>query len=339
MQRAGESSRSVARTCRHFRISRQAFYRWKRRYKAPGEAGLWDRPRTPHRSPRAFPREVVSKILYLRQHYPFGRGKIADYLKRFHGPSVAASSVHRILARHRMNRLPANQMHRPHTKRWQRYEKPQPGYRLQMDVKFLERIPGTRKRFYQFTAIDDCTRIRVLKVYDACNQSTAIRFVDDVLRRLPFRVRVVQTDNGAEFQSRFHWHLEALDIRHVYIRPRTRTSTARSNAPTGSTTRSSISSWTRTASRTIFTCSTKSFESGRTTTTTTGRMGRSMGRPPTSASSPGRERECRRLRTLQPWIVRTPVTSSASTSPRKPHRWRASGDWVAGLRPPVQNRF
>jgi hypothetical protein len=39
-----------------------------------------------------------------------------------------------------------------------------------MDVKFLERIPGTAKRLYQFTAIDDCTRIRVLKIYDECLQ-------------------------------------------------------------------------------------------------------------------------------------------------------------------------
>jgi transposase InsO family protein len=88
-----------------------------------------------------------------------------------------------------------------------------------MDVKFLERIPGTRTRLYQFTAIDDCTRIRVLKVYDKCNQRTAIQFIDEVRRRLPFRIQVVQTDNGAEFQSDFHWHLERLDIRHVYIRP------------------------------------------------------------------------------------------------------------------------
>jgi transposase InsO family protein len=73
----------------------------------------------------------------------------------------------------------------------------------------------------QFTAIDDCTRIRGLKIYDACNQSAAIRFMDEVLRRLPFRVLVVQT-NGGEFHSRFHWHLESHDIRHVYIRPRTR---------------------------------------------------------------------------------------------------------------------
>jgi hypothetical protein len=50
---------------------------------------------------------------------------------------------------------------------------------------------ASRKRLYQFTAIDDCTRIRVLKIYDACNQSSAIRFVDEVIRRLPFRVLLV----------------------------------------------------------------------------------------------------------------------------------------------------
>ena len=46
----------------------------------------------------------------------------------------------------------------------------QPAHRLQVDVKFLERVPGTRKRLYQFTAVDDCTSIRVLKIFDACNQ-------------------------------------------------------------------------------------------------------------------------------------------------------------------------
>jgi transposase InsO family protein len=214
-------AQNVARVCRRFGISRKSFYKWKRRQIEHGDAGLCDRPRTPQSSPRATGREVVSKILYLRQHYHFGPGRIADYLKRFHGIVIARSSVHRILMRHGLSRLPANQKHRPHGKRWQRYEKPQPGHRLQLDVKFLERIAGSRQRLYQFTAIDDCTRIRVLKVYGACNQRTAIQFIDDVLRRLPFRVLVVQTDNGAEFQSQFHWHIESQDIRHVYIRPRT----------------------------------------------------------------------------------------------------------------------
>ena len=220
LQQAADEQ-NVARVCRRFGISRKSFYKWKRRHREHGDAGLCDRPRTPLRSPRATARDVVSKILYLRQHYHFGASRIAAYLRRFHEIAIAGSSVHRILTRHGMRRLPANQKHQPHGKRWQRYEKPQPGHRLQLDVKFLERIPGTRRRLYQFTAIDDCTRIRVLKIYDACNQRMAIAFIDEVLRRLPFRVHVVQTDNGAEFQSQFHWHLETRDIRHVYIRPRT----------------------------------------------------------------------------------------------------------------------
>jgi transposase InsO family protein len=86
-------------------------------------------------------------------------------------------------------------------------------------AKFLEQIAGTRRRLYQLTAIDDCTRIRVLKNYDACKQTSAISLVDEVLRRLPFQVLVIQTDNGAELQSHFHWDLEGHGIRHVYIRP------------------------------------------------------------------------------------------------------------------------
>jgi transposase InsO family protein len=218
---ARDKARGVAGTCRYFGISRKSFYKWKKRYEAHGDAGLCDRSRAPQRSPRATPQDVVSKILYLRQTYHFGPGKIADYLKRFHESRITRSTVHRVLVRHGLNRLPANQKHRPHKRRWQRYEKPRPGHRIQVDVKFLERLPSTGRRLYQFTAIDDCTRIRVLKVFDACNQRTAIRFIDDVRRRLPFRILVVQTDNGAEFQTQFHAHLEQLDIRHAYIRPRT----------------------------------------------------------------------------------------------------------------------
>ena len=144
LQHAGDGERQVAQTCRHFGISRPTFYKWKKRFQAGEAAGLCDRPRAPHRSPGATAQEVVSKILYLRQTYHFGAGRIADYLKRFHEISIARSSVHRLLGKHGMGRLPANQKHRPHKQRWTRYEKPQPGHRLQLDVKFLERIPQTR---------------------------------------------------------------------------------------------------------------------------------------------------------------------------------------------------
>jgi len=79
LRHAEGEPRRVALTCRYFGISRTAFYRWKRRYDKHGEAGLADRPRTPHRSPRATAAAVVRKILYLRQNYHFGAGRIAAY--------------------------------------------------------------------------------------------------------------------------------------------------------------------------------------------------------------------------------------------------------------------
>jgi transposase len=99
LQQAGDR-RSVARTCRHYRISRQTFYKWRRRFAAQGAAGICSRPGRPHHAPRATPPEVISKILYLRENYHFGAGRISDYLKRFHQLSIAVSSVHRILERH-----------------------------------------------------------------------------------------------------------------------------------------------------------------------------------------------------------------------------------------------
>src|SRR4029453_1302537 len=75
---AATTARNVARTCRHFGISRKTFYKWHRRYREHGDAGLADRARAPHHSPQATFREVVGKILYLRQHYHFGPGKIAS---------------------------------------------------------------------------------------------------------------------------------------------------------------------------------------------------------------------------------------------------------------------
>jgi transposase InsO family protein len=165
------------------------------------------------------------------------------YLQRYHDVTVSRSGVWRILKRLGLNRLPASQRYQRRDRKWKRYEKQQPGHRVQIDVKFIEPLASTtantttassadvaastqvrsgrRGKYYQFTAIDDCTRLRVLRIYPQCNQKTAIQFVDYVLGRLPFKVEVIQTDNGAEFQTAFHWHVQDKGIGHVYIKPRT----------------------------------------------------------------------------------------------------------------------
>src|SRR2546430_1505082 len=62
LREASAAPRNVARTCRNFGLSRKAFYKWKARYEAQGEAGLCDWPRAPHRSPRATPRRSSAEI-------------------------------------------------------------------------------------------------------------------------------------------------------------------------------------------------------------------------------------------------------------------------------------
>jgi len=218
---AKEVTNNVAKTCRYYGISRQVFYRWYERYEKEGPEGLRDRSRRPLNSPRATKIEIVAKIVYLRENYHFGPWKIQMYLQRYHAIEMSKTGIWRILKRLNINRLPNNQKYKRHEEKWKRYEKPQPGNRIQIDVKFLERIPNTRRRYYQFTAIDDCTRLRILKIYERNNQQNAIRFVDYVLSKLPFSAEVIQTDNGSEFQAQFHWHILDKGINHVYIRPRT----------------------------------------------------------------------------------------------------------------------
>ncbi len=103
-----------------------------------------------------------------------------------------------------------------------RYQKQVPGHHIQVDVKFLSFTDskGKKVKRFQYTAIDDATRIRALRVYERHTQINAIKFINHVIERFPFRIHTVRTDNGHEFQSKFHWHVEDLGIRHVYIKPR-----------------------------------------------------------------------------------------------------------------------
>jgi transposase InsO family protein len=221
IRHAQEVTGNVSRTCRYYGITRAAYYKWLRRYEELGLEGLRDRSSRPLVSPNETKAEVVGKIVYLRQSYHFGPHKIAMYLARYHDVVISPSGVWRILKRLGMSRLPSSQRYRRHVDRWKRYEKPLPGHRVQIDVKFIAPLKGARKEHDQFTAIDDCTRIRVLRIYDRLNQHTAIQFVDYVLEKLPFKVEVIQTDNGAEFQAQFHYHMLDRGIGHVYIKPAT----------------------------------------------------------------------------------------------------------------------
>ena len=73
-----------------------------------------------------------------------GRRKISTYLKRDHDVDHPQPPVvWRILKRLDLNRLPSSQRYKRDDRRWKRYEKQQPGHRVQIDVKFIAPIEGT----------------------------------------------------------------------------------------------------------------------------------------------------------------------------------------------------
>lgn len=217
-----EQSMNVAFTCRCFGISRDTFYRWKKNYKQKGNIGLVNSKPCPENPKLRTPKIIEEKILYLRQTYHFGQQRISWYLLRYHQIKISSVGVYCVLKRHGLNRLPKNQRKRsiPEVKR---YEKQVPGHHVQVDVKFLDfkDNAGKKIRRFQYTAIDDATRVRALKIYGRHTQQNAIDFVNYVIEKFPFRINMIRTDNGHEFQAKFHWHLEDLGIRHAYIKPRT----------------------------------------------------------------------------------------------------------------------
>jgi len=209
-----------AKAYRDFGIPKSTFYTWKKAYKQGGKDGLRRKKPTAYSHPKKVPAEVAEKIIQIRRSYQLGPERIKWYLERYHGIHVSESSVYRILARNGEGRLPEKAPRRAiHSKR---YSKTVPGHHIQVDVKFvtLKDPKGQRVRRFQYTAIDDTTRIRALRIYTRHTQSNAIDFVDYVVEKFPFRIHTIRTDRGHEFQAQFHWHVEDQGMRHVYIKPR-----------------------------------------------------------------------------------------------------------------------
>lgn len=214
---------NISKTCRFFGISRQSFYARKRAFDKFGEQGR--APKKPgvssENSPLKTPPGIEEKILYIRRHYHLGQLRISWYLKPYHGIQFSDDGVRNVLKRHNLNRLTRNQKKK--ALKTIRYKKQVPGHHIQVDVKFLifEKPDGSKTKRFQDTAIDDAARIRALKIHEKHTQQNAIHFIDYVIEKFPFRIQTVRTDNGYEFQSKFHWHVEDLGMRHAYIKPRT----------------------------------------------------------------------------------------------------------------------
>jgi transposase InsO family protein len=108
-------------------------------------------------------------------------------------PDVSRSGLYRCLRRHGVGNLRDLQAKAPRPKH-KAFKACEPGY-LHVDLKYLPQMADETSRRYLFVAIDRATRW----VFKAKTAANARRFLRDLERACPMRIRTVLTDNGKEF--------------------------------------------------------------------------------------------------------------------------------------------
>jgi putative transposase len=223
--------RKAALTCRYFGISRETFYRWKRRYDPENLTTLEDRSHRPHHRRRpTWTAEQAAAVRRLREQYPrWGKDKLAVLLRR-EGWAVSVSMVGRILSSLRQRgALSAPVLWRVKRRRgtagrpWalrkpQDYAVEKAGDLVQLDTLDLRPAPGVVLK--QFTARDMVSRWDVVEVHRRATSTAATLFLDTLQRRLPFPLRALQVDGGSEFAALFEEACRQRGLRLFVLPPR-----------------------------------------------------------------------------------------------------------------------
>lgn len=222
----------VSKAARKYRTNRQYIYRWKRRYDGTLES-LRELSRRPHHHPNQHTEAEMKLISDMRRRNP-DAGLVIFWVKlRMRGYKRSISGLYRYLKRQSMVPIkPPNPKYVPKPYEDMLY----PGQRVQIDVKYVPSVclknpKVISETFYQYTAIDECTRWRFVEAFDEHNSYSSARFLDMFLKAAPFKVECIQTDNGSEFTKRllkdeedltlFEEKLRKYGIRHKLIKPRT----------------------------------------------------------------------------------------------------------------------
>jgi transposase InsO family protein len=212
-------------------VSAATGYKWVRRWRTEGEAGLADRSSRPHHSPGRLSPAREQAILACRTGCRLGPHRIGYHL------GEARSTVGRVLVRHGVARLA--DLDRP-TATLVRYQRARPGELLHVDVKKLGRIPdGGGHRIhgrasstvrgrglgydYLHVAVDDRTRLAYVEPLGDETGRTAAGFLGRALgwfAGLDISVERVLTDNAKAWTSTaFQQVLADAKVRHRRTRP------------------------------------------------------------------------------------------------------------------------
>jgi len=206
-------------------VARSSLYRW--------EKDATPRSRRPLRvRAKTWTPALRQAVERLRQDFPmWGRAKLGP-LVRAEGFCVSDATVGRIIAglvaRGRVEPVPTLRR-RPHARRWtakRRFARrlprnlavSEPGGLVQLDTVFVNLTPT--KAIKHFTAYDPIAKWTVGKAYNRATAQAAAAFLDKILAEMPFPVKAIQVDGGAEFMAQFETACQAKGVALYVLPPR-----------------------------------------------------------------------------------------------------------------------
>ena len=222
----------VSRASRKYNKSRSYIYFWKARWDG-SMASLACQSRRPHHHPNQHTEAELKLIRDMRRRNPtLGMVELWHRLRK-RGYTRCPESLFRVMREGLIEKAVKKKPYKPKPYEQMQY----PGQRVQVDVKVvpMKCLTNPEERLYQYTAIDEYTRLRYLGAYPEQSTYSSADFLEKMVawfKRRGVRVECVQTDNGIEFTNRFstnkknrltRFELTAarLGILHKLIRPYT----------------------------------------------------------------------------------------------------------------------
>lgn len=222
----GENARL---TCRHFGISPDTFYLWKRRFNPYNLTSLEFNTKlcTPHKlREMTTPSWILKKIYDIRLNdLSMSKYEIEEELRRL-GIKVSSKVIQKVINRH-IELLNAEHIKRVRKSRNYKIARIKATFELrdkdlgsliQIDTKYLY-ILG--KRYFVLVAVDCKSRLGFVYPYTSCNSKNAADFLKKVIDYFPFKIQAINTDNGPEYLLNFHKLTEELNIPHYFTHPHT----------------------------------------------------------------------------------------------------------------------
>ena len=225
----------VTEAAKRYKQHRKTIYRWREKYDGTRKS-LANKSRRPHSHPKQHTDEEIAMIKkYKAQNKDAGLVVLWIKLMR-NGYTRSITSLYRVMQKLGIyNKAPSKKkkyIPKPYE------QMTHPGERIQIDVKYVpsnclsKELQEQGEKYYQYTAIDEYTRQRVLWASKEHSTYASAQFMDIVINKFKYKIECVQTDNGGEFTNKlnpqktnmktiFEKKLETLGIRHKLIRPKT----------------------------------------------------------------------------------------------------------------------